>query len=36
MEMRGNLINETPPYYPDMGDLCYQKQYCYLEGDSQS
>ena len=36
MEMRGNLINETPPYYPDMSDpvVAPKAQHGYLEGDS--
>ena len=36
MEMRGNLINETPPYYPDMSNpvVAPKAQHGYLEGDS--
>ena len=36
MEMRGHLINETPPYYPDMSDpvVAPKAQHGYLEGDS--
>ena len=36
MEMRGHLINETPPYYPEMSDpvVAPKAQHGYLEGDS--
>jgi hypothetical protein len=36
MEMRGKLINETPPYYSEMGEpvVASKAQYGYLEGDA--
>jgi hypothetical protein len=36
MEMRGHLINETPPYHPDMSDpvTASKAQHGYLEGDA--
>jgi hypothetical protein len=35
MEMRGRLINETPPYHPEMGEpvISSKAQHGYLEGD---
>lgn len=36
MEMRGNLLNETPPYHPEMSEpvVAPKAQHGYLEGDS--
>ena len=36
MEMRSNLLNETPPYHPDMSEpvVAPKAQYGYLEGDA--